>query len=67
MLCGLSTGQREDKSMQISSYELAHCANYMVSELKKIRDKIDFYAKEELKKGKALIFLLRFQKTMMYF
>ena len=36
--------------MQISSYELAHCANYMVNELKKIRDKINFYGNEEVKK-----------------
>lgn len=63
MLDGLSTGQREDKSMQISSYELAHCANYMVSELKKIRDKIDFYAKEELKKRQGSNFSLEISEN----
>lgn len=44
--------------MQISSYELAHYANYMVTELKKIRDKIDFYGKEELKKAQGSNFSL---------
>ena len=44
--------------MQISSYELAHCASYMVSELKKIRDKINFYGNEEVKKRQGSNFSL---------
>ena len=44
--------------MKISSYELAHCANFMLSELKKIRDKIDFYSNEELKKRNGSNFSL---------
>lgn len=44
--------------MQISSYELAHCANYLVTELKKIRYKIDFYRNEEVKKTQGSNFSL---------
>ena len=36
--------------MQINSHDLAHCADYLVTNLKEITDKIKFYGKEECKK-----------------
>lgn len=44
--------------MQISSHELARCADYLSSELKTIRDKVEFYATDELKKRKGSNFVL---------
>lgn len=49
--------------MQISSHELAHCANYMGKELKKIRDKIEFYSNEELKKRNGSNFTLEISQN----
>lgn len=54
--------------MQISSHELARCADYLSSELKTIRDKVEFYATDELKKRKgSKILYWKFQRRMIFF
>lgn len=44
--------------MKISSYELAHFSKYMLNELQKIHEKINFYSNEEVKKWKQSNFSL---------